>query len=298
MQQLLIEIPVSMLPGFEEKLMEMEIPSWTIREDRIRKLHDLIGYFDTDEEGLKSYAAIREKFPTLPEHPVISPVVDRDWKEAYKEHFRPWCAGGLHWVPMWLRDKYPLPVGEKAVYLDPGMSFGTGNHETTRLCAIRLVDAARMWNDSLARRSAIDAGCGSGILAISAVKLGFDTVSAFDIDMSAVEVSKENAAANGMSNAITFNTCGLDVGLKDKQADIVLANILANILTQHAEPLIRAVLPGGQLVLSGILASEINDVKSIFETKARVLWGTCDMRSRIDGEWADILLVRPLRNIE
>ena len=295
MIQLVAELKGKGAIGFEERLMEMEIPSWTIREDRIHNHVDLIGYFDNEEEGLKSYLAIREHFAHLPEHPVVSPVRDRDWKEAYKEHFRPWFIGGLHWVPLWLKGQYPLPRGARAVYLDPGMAFGTGNHETTRLCASRLVDAARDWEAALSNRSVIDAGCGSGILAISAAKLGFGNVSGFDIDAEAVKVSEENAAANGVASLVHFRTGGLEESLSGKQADLVLANILANILAQNAALLLQSVNPGGRLVLSGIMAREVGDVKSIFESQARSLWGACDSRSRIDGEWADILLSRPGR---
>jgi ribosomal protein L11 methyltransferase len=292
MIQILVEIPKTMAAGFEDRLMDMVVPSWTIREDRQRHLHDLIGYFDSEDEGLKSYNVIRAAFPQLSEHPAISTVVDRDWKEAYKEHFRPWSTGGLHWVPMWLKDKYPVPTGENAIYLDPGMAFGTGNHETTRLCAMRLMEAAREWGSNVSDLSVIDAGCGSGILAISASKLGFGTVSAFDIDVAAVQIASENATANGLSGTITFNACDLGKGLEDKHADVILANILANVLVQNADVLLKAVNPGGRIVLSGILATEVGDVKAVFEKRARDLWGTCEMRSRIDGEWADILLGR------
>jgi ribosomal protein L11 methyltransferase len=295
MIQILVEIPKSMQHGFEDRFMEMVIPSWTICEDRIRHRLDLIGYFDSPEEGLKSYTSIRARFPELAEHPAISPVADRDWKEAYKEHFQPWCAGGLHWVPAWLKEKYPLPEGAKAIYLDPGMAFGTGNHETTRLCAVRLIEAAREWGDSIGKRTVIDAGCGSGILAISAAKIGFGSVSGFDIDLAAVQISNENATFNGLGGKIPFNVGGLEKCLPGKQADLVLANILANVLTQYADILLGSVLPGGWLVLSGILATEVGGVKNVFEARSKVQWGSSEIKSRIDGEWADIVLVRPLR---
>lgn len=294
MIQLLVEIPKATVPWFEDRLMEMEIPSWTIREDRIRKLLDLIGYFESEEAGLASYKLIRDKFPELQEKPVISPVQDRDWKESYKDHFNPWNIGNLHWVPTWLRDHYALPVDARVVYLDPGMAFGTGNHETTRLCAVRLVEIAKEWGNGISERKVIDAGCGSGILAISAFKLGFGSVSGFDIDPASVQIADENAVVNGMKGSILFTKDGLDTGLSGKQADIVLANILANVLVEYSDILLKSVLPGGRLVLSGILASEVDDVKAVFEPKARIQWGACELRSRIDGEWADILLSRQL----
>jgi len=295
MIQILVEIPKSIEHGFEDRLMEMIIPSWTIREDRIRRQLDLIGYFDGENEGLKSYATIRERFPGLPERPSISVVADRDWKEAYKDHFQPWCASGLHWVPAWLKDKYSIPSGEKAIYLDPGMAFGTGNHETTRLCAIRLIEAAREWGDSVRARSVIDAGCGSGILAISAAKLGFGTVSGFDIDLASVQISRENAAVNGLGESIQFSVGGLEKCLPGRQADIILANILANVLAQNADILLGSVFPGGKLVLGGILAAEISEVKNVFESRSKIQWGTCEIKSTIDGEWADLALMRPFR---
>ncbi|MBN1404247.1 MAG: 50S ribosomal protein L11 methyltransferase [Opitutales bacterium] len=297
MFQLLVEIPPSIPAGFEERFMEMEIPSWTIREDRIGNRLDLIGYFDFEKEGLESYKAIRESFPELPETPVLSKVQDRDWKDAYRDHFQPWCIGDLHWVPSWLRDSYPLPEGANAVYLDPGMAFGTGNHETTRLCAVRLVEAAREWGESVPERSVIDAGCGSGILAISAAKMSFGKIYGFDIDMAAVDIAKENAVENLMQDRIEFAAAGMEAGLKDRRADIVMANILANVLSQNAERLLDCVLPGGKLVLSGILAKELADVKAVYEPNAEEMWGACEIKSRIDGEWADLLLGRPSKPV-
>ena len=293
MIQILVEVPKGIEHGFEDRLMEMVIPSWTIREDRVRHKLDLIGYFDDEAEGVKSYATILERFPGLPEHPSVSDVADRDWKNAYRDHFQHWSHSGLHWVPAWLRDKYPVPLGEKAIYLDPGMAFGTGNHETTRLCAIRLVEASQEWGDSIAGRSVIDAGCGSGILAISAVKLGFGNVSGFDIDMASVQISRENAEVNGIGGKIDFTDGGLEKCLPGKHADIVLANILANVLMQDADFLLDAVIPGGKLVLSGILATEIDEVKGVFDPKSSYLWGSSVVKSRTDGEWADLMLSRP-----
>jgi ribosomal protein L11 methyltransferase len=293
MQQLFAEIPQSeAVQSFEDRLMEMEVPSWTIHEDRIKKTLALIGYFESEDEGLASYGKIRAVFPFLPEKPITVPVADRNWKEAYKEHFRPWCHEGLHWVPEWLRQQYPLPRGDKAIYLDPGMAFGTGNHETTRLCAIRLVEAAKEWEGNLFQRSVIDAGCGSGILAISAQKMGFGSVSGFDIDAAAVKIAEENAAINHMEGRIQWSTADVAAGLKGRQADLVMANILANVLIQNMTTLINSVLPGGRLVLSGILAREIDEVKTVYENGARTLWRVYECKSRIEGEWADLLLCR------
>jgi ribosomal protein L11 methyltransferase len=141
----------------------------------------------------------------------------------------------------------------------------------------------------LGRMRVIDAGCGSGILALSAVLLGFRHVVGFDNDPEAVRVSKENAAVNGLSDQVEFDVADLTSGLRDRQADIVLANIQADVLIRHAEDLVAAVAPGGTLVLSGILARENSETRTEFE-KRTPDW---TINARTMGEWSDIVLTRP-----
>jgi ribosomal protein L11 methyltransferase len=198
----------------------------------------------------------------------------------------------MHWVPVWERDSYALPGGDALVLLDPGMAFGTGNHETTRLCCERMVAYAerrRAAGGSLEGLRVIDAGCGSGILAISAVKLGFAPVAGFDNDPEAVAVSRENAVLNDVAGQVEFFVGNLITGLRGRQADLLMANILANVLREFARELVAAVAPGGWLVLSGILATEIDAVRRDFATVAPG-WA---LESRTMGEWADLKLVRP-----
>ena len=140
-----------------------------------------------------------------------------------------------------------------------------------------------------ARGRVIDAGCGSGILALSAALLEFKDVVAFDNDPEAVRVSLENAVANGLAKHAEFFTGDLISGLAGRQGDIVLANIQADVLMRFAPQLLAAVAPGGALVLSGILAEENAKVRAAFAAGSpdwRVEW-------RQLGEWSDLLLVRP-----
>ena len=177
------------------------------------------------------------------------------------------------------------------VWLDPGMAFGTGNHETTRLCLERLtgiasgLEAAGRVPSSV---SVIDAGCGSGILAISAAALGFDPILAFDLDPEAVRVSRENAVINGLEDRLELLVGDLESGLEDRRAEVVLANIQSDILMRFSPQLIQAVRPGGMLVLSGILDSELEEVRTAF----RSALPQATIESSTLGEWAD-LLVRP-----
>jgi ribosomal protein L11 methyltransferase len=171
------------------------------------------------------------------------------------------------------------------------MAFGTGNHETTRLCLERLtgiasgLEAAGRTPSSV---GVIDAGCGSGILAISAAALGFDPILAFDLDPEAVRASRENAAINGLEDRLELLVGGFESGLKERRADVVLANIQSDVLMRFSTQLIQAVKSGGVLVLSGILGSELEEVRAAF----RSALPEAPIESSTLGEWAD-LLVRP-----
>jgi ribosomal protein L11 methyltransferase len=210
---------------------------------------------------------------------------DADWKESHKQHFKAQHFGRLHWVPVWERSTYVVPSGDAVLWLDPGMAFGTGNHETTRLCCERLVAFAA---ERAAQGSVIDAGCGSGILALSAALLGFSEVHAFDNDPVAIDVSRENAHLNSMAERVDFRVADLELGLLNRKADLVLANIQADVLVRHAPILVAAVKAGGQLVLSGILASELEQVRAVFAAAA----ARDRVESRVMGEWSDLVVTR------
>jgi ribosomal protein L11 methyltransferase len=172
------------------------------------------------------------------------------------------------------------------------MAFGTGNHETTRLCVERLVElaaASARRGVEIAPKRVIDAGCGSGILALSAALLGYRDVAGFDNDPEAVRVSEENAALNGLAGQVKFRLGDLVTGFAEGPGDVVFANILANVLIHYARELTAAVAPGGTLILSGILAVEVEQVKAAFAAVAPE-WR---QDSRTMGEWSDVLLVRP-----
>ena len=178
-----------------------------------------------------------------------------------------------------------------AIWLDPGLAFGTGNHETTRLCCERLSAIAERGTRN-AELNVIDAGCGSGILALSAVRLGFGRVAAFDNDPEAVRVSVENGELNGLANRVEFFVGDLITGLAGRSADVVLANIQAEVLMRFARELLAAVVPGGWLVLSGILAREQELVRAAFVAAAPG-WA---IYGRVIGEWSDLQLIRPAGN--
>ncbi|MFT3831499.1 MAG: 50S ribosomal protein L11 methyltransferase [Opitutaceae bacterium] len=289
-----IPIPVAAAEAVENALAEAENADWGVFEDRPTASAWLGSYFPDETAVRAAVARARRDLRVVADlaEPAITPVADTDWRESYKLHFKPWHFGRMHWVPVWERETYVLPADGVAVLLDPGMAFGTGNHETTRLCCERMVayaEQARAGGGRLPDRRVIDAGCGSGILAISAVKLGFAPVMGFDNDPEAVAVSHENAELNKVTRQAEFFVGDLITGLQGRQADLVMANILANVLRTYARELVAAVAPGGWLVLSGILASEIEAVRRDFAIVAPG-WS---LESRTLGEWADLKLARP-----
>ncbi len=287
-----IELKVEVAPGagpaIEDLLGEAEEQRLMVLEDKPSGRAWLTGYFTDEAEAKSAWTALSARLD--PEWQAtaaeLHELPDADWKESYRAHFKAWQFGPLHWVPVWERETFRLPAGHQVLWLDPGMAFGTGNHETTRLVVERLVQFAG--ERGLAGR-VLDAGCGSGILALSAARLGFPRPAAFDNDPVAVEVSRENAALNDLAGRVEFFTGDLVTGLAGRPAELVMANIQSDVLLRFSGELLGAVVPGGWLVLSGILARELPQVRDGFAAAAPGWrWETREM-----GEWADLLLVRP-----
>ncbi len=280
-------IPYSLPDALEEHFCELESSSWGIDKRNDATPPELFGYFEDAADAAGQYGELRKSFPELPEIFASEEVFEQDWKNEYKKYLKPWSCRTLHWVPDWERATYPLPDGHKAFYFDAGLAFGTGDHPTTRLCAIRMLDWLAGQPDP-GGKFLIDAGCGSGILAISARLMGFGRVFAFDNDPEAVRVSLENSAQNGTEGQIEFARAGIDEALAGKSCDILLANIQADILMIYADELIAAVKPGGTLVLSGILAVENDEVRARFAKAAGGRAASCD--AAFMGEWSDVMM--------
>lgn len=183
----------------------------------------------------------------------ITRVENQPWERAWMEDYSPMHFGRrLSVYPSHIPPENPERIN---IVLDPGLAFGTGTHPTTALC-LRWLDEQEMVG-----KTCIDYGCGSGILAVAALKLGADCVYAVDIDPQALLATEQNAERNGI-------TSGLHVSDPNKlgfiKADIVLANILSNTIIHLAETLTALVKPAGWLVLSGILSEQAEAVRSAF----------------------------------
>lgn len=179
----------------------------------------------------------------------VEEVAERDWVRVAQGQFDPIRITDRLWiVPSWHK---AIDPGAINIELDPGMAFGTGSHPTTRLCLEWLCKTVRPG------ASVLDVGCGSGILAIAAARLGAERTLAIDIDERAVEAARGNAARNGVSGIMRVQHSGAPI---EAMFDLVVANILTNPLCVLAPAIAARVMPGGQVALSGILEQQATQV--------------------------------------
>lgn len=185
-------------------------------------------------------------------------LCEEDWADSWKQYYKPIEIGNrLVVVPMW--EKYDAKEGQVIVKMDPGMAFGTGTHETTRLCAT-LLEKYVDENSTM-----LDVGCGSGILAICASKLGAKECYAYDIDPVAVKVARENVKDNDCTN-IECGVSDLLKGVKEGKYDVITANIVADIIIRLLPDIGKFMHADTILVISGIIDERCQDVyKSINE---------------------------------
>ena len=181
-------------------------------------------------------------------------INEDDWAESWKQYYKPVPLGRITIVPAW--EKYEAKEGEVIVRMDPGMAFGTGTHETTRL-VIRLMQDELRGGERL-----LDVGTGSGILSICASKLGAKSCNAYDIDPVAVKVARDNALADGCEN-ITVGVSDLlkGVDLSEGKYDFCVANIVADIIIRMLPDVKDYVKSGAPLILSGIIGERADEVR-------------------------------------
>jgi ribosomal protein L11 methyltransferase len=206
----------------------------------------------------------------LPPHE-LHEVADRDWVRATQSQFGPIAIGErLVIVPSWCE----APRGATAITLDPGLAFGTGSHPTTRLCLEWLQERLPP------HASVLDYGCGSGVLAIAAMKLGAGEAVGTDVDPQAIRASTDNARANAVAASFV-----LPDRLDARAFDVVVANILANPLVLLAPALAARVRPAGRIALCGILDAQAPDVIAAYAPWFTLrAWRDCEGWVLLEGE--------------
>ncbi|MCL2062366.1 MAG: 50S ribosomal protein L11 methyltransferase [Firmicutes bacterium] len=259
--------------------------NWDYADESILKteFHGALvfGYFNETANANK----IREAVSALKNDPyfdtgsleVLSSYEDSaDWENVWKQFFKPITVKKITIVPAWLKHKQKNTV---PVYIDPGLAFGTGSHETTALC-IELMQQIQ-----LAGKHVADIGCGSGILGISALKLGASRCTMLDIDPCAVRASQENAEFNGVFNLCTFIEGGFSK-TENLQLDVIVANLTADLLVEFCSYAEKMLHSGGVLIVSGILDGYLPQVQKAFCANFTTL------KTQQRGDWHGLLLIK------
>lgn len=223
---------------------------------------------------------LRERFAALSLDVTLETegMREEDWAESWKQYYHPIPLGRVTVVPAW--QEYTPKEGEAIIRMDPGMAFGTGTHETTRL-------VMKMMQDVIAGgERVLDLGCGSGILSLCASKLGASFCAAYDIDPVAVRVAEENIREDGASNIV----CGVSdllrsVDVSGGKYDFVLANIVADVILRLLPDVGAYMKDGGRMILSGIICPRADEVRA-----AAVANGFTIIEEREENDWLAILV--------
>lgn len=238
-------VSVTFMDGEDQPIFEPDLgttPLWTHTH--------LLALFEADTDAVLLLDNLAQlSADALPEYQ-LEQIADQDWERSWMVHFQPMRFGRRLWiVPSWHTAPEPQAVN---LLLDPGLAFGTGTHPTTALC-LEWLDEQQLDGQTL-----IDFGCGSGILAIASLLLGAAQVRGTDIDVQALEASRDNAQRNQIADE-RF-ALYLPELMPQEPADILVANILAGPLVNLSDQLTALVKPGGLIALSGILTEQTEDI--------------------------------------
>ena len=218
------------------------------------------GYLSVDEQLDEKLRLFEERFQELVSHGInqgsgitqCREIMEEDWASSWKEFFHPIKVGERIVIkPSW--EEYVPMDGDLVIELDPGMAFGTGTHHTTAMCCRALEEVVKPGH------IVFDVGTGSGILAVAAAKLGASSVQAVDFDSVAVRVAKENVAINKVEHIIHVGQGDLLTGITG-QADIVIANIIADIVIKLLADIPARLKDNGVFIASGIITERLSDV--------------------------------------
>lgn len=236
----------------------------------------VLAYF-ADQPGLET--RLRGALSALDVEVAPAEIATVDWVARVREGFRPFSAGSFRIVPAW----EPLPVsgpeGSPILVVEPGLAFGTGSHESTRLCLFALAERARAGPLG----DVLDVGAGSGILSAAAALLGASRVVAVELDAEALPVARRHAELNGAAVRLVRGDGAR--ALRPASFDLLLANISAPLLAERAEELAGTTRGHGALILSGLLVDDLPAVRAAYGAVG-------DMDVRVEGEWAALVVRR------
>ena len=276
--------------ALDDFLNEIAPSPWLIIHNQVQSNTILEGYFESTED-FKTFRndafGILKTILECERDLIIQVLEDCEWVNAYKDHFKPWSFKSFHWIPIWLENQYLTPLNHNYLYLDPGMAFGTGNHETTRLCLEEVLNIESNLNS---KSSMLDLGCGSGIISLTASKLGYEPVLGIDIDEDAIRISEENAVLNNIKSDVNFSVGELNKLLTRAKFDVVIANIQTDLLIKHADKIVKCLSKKGILILSGILKTETKSVVNHYKENTAINGDFEQITTRHLGEWSVVTI--------
>ncbi len=246
-------------------------------------------YADTNDEILNIELilenAIKEwtEFGLSFTNPVVSTIKKEDWTEVWKRYFKiQHISPTLVIKATWL--EYSSTPGQTVIEIDPGMSFGTGSHETTQAC-LKIIEEMASGSSN---KSLLDAGCGSGILSIAASKLGFSPIYAFDYDEECIPGTLENMERNEVpKDSINLQQADISKYEPNLKFDFVVANIISSVLKENNDRLLSWIKPGGYLILAGILRTEYEQVREYFLNE-----NITEIKTLTEKEWTSGLFYK------
>lgn len=253
-----------------QEFLDTVTPHWDYVDEELMKRQSdrtvIKVYAADNDQGLALFKDIEQRIEALRQSPesslygtleiTVSDLPEEDWQSGWKQYYKPIHVNNLVVVPLW--ENYEAKEGETVMKIDPGMAFGTGAHETTRLCLKALTKA------DLTGKTLLDVGCGSGILSIGGVLLGAESAFGCDIDQLAVEVARRNAELNGLQEKTGYAAGDL-LSVVDGQYPIVVANIVADVILTLLKDLRKVLLPGGLFVASGIIDDRKDELIAAIE---------------------------------
>ena len=281
---------------FEEFITEVT-PHWDYVDESLMSKRDVESnvkiYLPDNDQGVEQLAMVTEAVEKLKASGedfgrlelVLNQVKDEDWANNWKRFFKPLKVGEKFLIkPSW--EDCPDTEGRHVLEIDPGNAFGSGTHETTKLCIGLLEGVVKEGAEAL------DMGCGSGILAVAALLCGAQHVTAVDIDEAAVKTAGENMERNGFTayTALCGNVLGDDAlasSLGDAKYDVIAANIVADVLIAMTPLFDRWLKADGHLIVSGIIGSRAEDVRNALEAGG---FTVCERRQ--DNDWVAYCLHR------
>ena len=273
----------ALVPALEELSDDLNCLSFTLQNAGYDiHLEDKIGerpkwstvkvelLFENEVEALLAHGVMSSNHPDLLWQ--VEELIDRNWLIYSLKDFKPIHIQDKLWIyPHWMLPDLPK---EPCIILDPGFAFGTGQHETTRMCLDWIA------SQDLSHKVVIDYGCGSGILGLAAVKMGATSVYGIDIDPQACEASLQNASLNSVSTE-HFHV-SIEIDKLPEQADVIVANIVMNPLLGLRDYFARTLKQDGRLILSGLLEGQLDMVIEHYQAHFKLL------KRQVQGDWGAI----------